>query len=64
MVEKLSCDYSADGVAPEIVRGGAAAAVAEEPGQRVGATRFQLVTENVALCHLPSIAHGGYIRAL
>ncbi len=59
MVEKLSCDNSADGVAPEIVWGGAAAAIAEEPGQRVCATRFQLVTENVALCHLPSIAHGG-----
>jgi hypothetical protein len=63
MVEKLSRDDSADSVAPEILWGGAAAPVTEEPGQRVSATRFQLATENIALCHVPSIAHGAYFRA-
>jgi len=59
VAEKLDCNHHTDGVAPEILRAGTAASVAEEPGQWICATRLQLVAEDVSLCHAHSITHGG-----
>jgi hypothetical protein len=56
VVEELSRDDRADGVAPEVLGAGGARAVANEPGQRVGAARFEVAAEDVALCHAPIIA--------
>src|SRR5680860_151536 len=63
MFEELARDDSADGVAPQILRAGVAATVAKEPGDRVGATRLQFLTQDIALCHYPSIAHRVSTRA-
>jgi hypothetical protein len=43
-------------VAAQVLRTGAAAAVPEEPGERIGAAQLQLATEDVALAHAASIA--------
>lgn len=51
ILQELGRDDGAHGVAPDILQSGATAAVAEEPGQRVCATRFKLATKDVAFCH-------------
>jgi hypothetical protein len=45
----------ADGVAAQVIRPGAAAAITEESGYRVGTTWFQLATEHVPIAHPSSI---------
>ena len=49
--EKLGRDDGADRVAAKVFRAGTAAAVAVEPGHRVGAARLQVSAEDVALRH-------------
>ena len=51
VLEELGRDDGADGVAPDILRSGAAAAVAKEPGHRVRATRLQFAAKDIAFCH-------------
>ena len=55
MREELLRHDRADRVAAEIVRAGAAAAVAVEAGQRIGAARLEVAAEDVALTHAVSI---------
>jgi hypothetical protein len=55
MVEKLSGDHSADGVAAEILWSGPAAAITVETGQRVAPAGLQLASEHIAIGHLSSI---------
>lgn len=57
MVEELGRDDGTDGVATQVLGSGAAAAVAEESGQRLGATGLELVAKHVAFGHEPSIAY-------
>jgi hypothetical protein len=56
VVQELGGDHGTDRVASEVFRAGAAAAVPEEPGHRVGTAWFEIDTEDVALHHGPIIA--------
>ncbi len=56
MLQKLGRHDRADGVATQIFGSGAAASIAEEPGDRVGSARFQFATQHVSLDHAFSIA--------
>ena len=58
VVEELSRHDRADRVAAEIVGPGPAAAVPEEPGQRLGPALLQRPAQHVALVHRGSIAAG------
>ncbi|MGH3471495.1 MAG: hypothetical protein ACRDPG_05555, partial [Nocardioidaceae bacterium] len=49
-------------MAPEILRACLAAAIAIEPGQGIRATRLQLITKDVAICHPSSIANADLVR--
>ena len=51
VLEELGGHHGADRVAAEVVRAGAAAPVAVEPGERVGAARLQLPAQDVQLGH-------------
>ena len=51
LVEELRGHNRTDGVAPEVLGAGAAAAVAEEAGDGVSAARFQLAPEDISLSH-------------
>lgn len=52
VLEKLSRDDGAHGVATEILRPGAAAAVPVEPGERIGAALFQRPPKHVSIGHV------------
>src|SRR6266516_7682052 len=62
MLEELRTDDRADRVAADVVRAGVAAAVPEEPGQRIGPALLQFAAEDVALLHPSSIARHDYCR--
>ena len=56
VLEELGGHHRADRVAAQVLGPGAAAAVAVEPGHRIGAARLQVAAEDVAL-RLP-FGHG------
>jgi len=58
MLEEVRGHDGADDVQADVLRTGRAAAVSVEAGDRVGATRFQLATEHVAISHRPIIGCG------
>ena len=55
ILEELLADDGADRVAPEVGRPGAAAAVAVEAGERIGAANRERAAEHVAL-HKPGVS--------
>src|SRR5206468_10786016 len=59
MLQELGGDHGADRVAAQILRPGAAAPVAVEAGEGVGATRLQLAAQDIALVHESSIPTRG-----
>src|SRR5215468_6627937 len=59
MLQELGGDHGADRVAAQILRAGAAAAVAVEAGEGVGAARLQLAAQDIALGHESSIPTRG-----
>src|SRR5215831_2171091 len=59
MLQELGGDHGADRVAAQVLRASAAAAVAVEAGQGVGAARLQLAAQDIALVHESSIPTRG-----
>ncbi len=57
VLEKFGGDHGADRVAAEVLRTGATAAVTEEAGHGVGATRREGSSQHVEFGHPSSIAH-------
>jgi hypothetical protein len=57
MLEELSGHHRADRVAALILGPGAATPIPIEPGDGIGATRLQLITQHIALYHSSSIAY-------
>ena len=64
MFEELSRDNGANRVTANVVSPGIATPVAEEPGQRIRAARFEVITEDVAFRHEPSSALRQHDRSL
>jgi hypothetical protein len=56
VLEKLSCDHSADGVAATVLHPRPAAPVSIEASERVGAARLQLAAQHISVNHPGIIA--------
>ncbi len=55
VLEELGGHHRADRVTPAITRIGAAGPVAKPSGDRIGSTRFEVASEDVAIGHTSSI---------